>query len=123
MSNYYVMEYLYRDANNFKAFGQLLLSNNLTDRNLVDIKLFLEFGEFFVAEQVSIPTLYSQLWKYSNGPTTADHAFHEFLELRIASDEDVSSLEVWGSVDTLLAVFHDASQQWDCRKSIHCMNA
>lgn len=116
------MEYLYRDANNFKAFGQLLLSSNFTDRNLVDIKSFLEFGEFFVAEQVGVPTLYSLLWKYSNGPTTADHAFHEFAELRTASDEDVSSLKVWGSVDTLLAAFRDASQQWDCRKSIHCMS-
>lgn len=122
MKDYYVMEYMYRDASNFKAFGQLLLSNNRTHRDIDDIKTFLEFGEFFVAEQVSVPTLYSQLWKYSNGPTTADHAFHEFVKLRIASDEDVSSLKVWGSVDTLLAAFRDASQKWDCRKSIHCLN-
>ncbi len=31
MKDYYVMEYMYRDANNFKAFGQLLLTGNITD--------------------------------------------------------------------------------------------
>jgi hypothetical protein len=81
MNSYYVLEYLYRDANNFKAFGQILLSGNISENYITEIKSYLDSGEFFVAEQVNIPTLYSQLWKYSNGPTIADHTFHEFSSL------------------------------------------
>ena len=50
---------------------------------------------FFVAEQVKLPTLYSQLWKYSNGPTIADHAFHEFSFLRLATENEITSLDLW----------------------------
>lgn len=114
------MEYLYRDANNFKAFGQLLLSGKLSNIDIVEIKLFLDSCEYFVAEQVDIPTLYSQLWKYSNGPTIADHTFHEFMELRSATGEEVASLEVWGYIATLLSTFRNAGQYWDCSRSIHC---
>ncbi len=120
MINYYVMEYLYRDANNFKAFGQLLIIGKITDSDIVEIKSFLDSGEYFVAEQVDVPTLYSQLWKYSNGPTIADHAFHEFIELRSATDEEVASLEVWGDMATLSSTFRNVRQDWDCRQSVHC---
>jgi len=120
MSNYSVLEYLYRDANNFKAFGRLLLSGKLTDVGIVEIKSYLESGEYFVAEQVDIPTLYSQLWKYSNGPTSADHAYHEFIELRSATGEETTSLQVWGDIATLSSNFCHVCQQWDCTQSIHC---
>ena len=121
MKDYYVMEYMYRDANNFKAFGQLLLTGEITDSDIVEIKSFLDSGEYFVAEQVDVPTLYSQLWKYSNGPTIADHAFHEFIELRSATDKEAASLEVWGDMATLSSTFHNVRQDWDCRLSVHCL--
>jgi hypothetical protein len=120
MSNYSVLEYLYRDANNFKAFGQLLLSGKLTDVGIVEIKSLLESGEYFVAEQVDVPSLYSQLWKYSNGPTSSDHAYHEFIKLRSATDEETTSLEVWGDIATLSSNFRHVGRQWDCRQSVHC---
>ena len=83
---FYVFEYLYRDTDNFKAFGQLLVSGKITDEYIGELKSHLDYGVFFVAEQVNIPTLYSQLWKYSNGPTISDHTFHEFLSLRPANN-------------------------------------
>jgi len=33
---YYVFEYLYRDADNFKAFGQLLLSGKVVDESSLE---------------------------------------------------------------------------------------
>jgi len=120
LESYFVMEYMYRDANNFKAFGQLLISGKLTDENIIEIKSFLDSGEYFIAEQVGIPTLYSQLWKYSNGPTVADHAYHEFIKLRSATGEETSSLEVWGDIATLTSKFRNVRQDWDCRQSVHC---
>ena len=70
MKKYVVMEYLYRDADNYKAFGKILLSGNVTESYVAEIKSFLDFGEIFVAEQVGIPALYSQLWEFSNGSGT-----------------------------------------------------
>ena len=105
MNGYFVMEYMYRDANNFKAFGQLLLTGKTSDTDIVEIKTYLDSGEFFVAEQVDVPTLYHQLWKYSDGPTIADHAYHEFIELRSATDKEVATLEIWGDIVALTSAF------------------
>ena len=121
MSDYCVMEYLYRDANNFKAFGEILISGKFSDTDVDELKSLLDSGEFFVAEQVNIPTLYSQLWKYSNGPTIADQAFHEFSSIRLATENDIASLDCWGETSVLLNTFRMASQQtWDCSQSVHC---
>ena len=120
MNEYSVMEYMYRDADNYKAFGRLLLTGMLSDADNMVFKSFLDTDVFFVAEQLDIPTLYSQLWKYSNGPTIADHAFHEFISIRSATKEEISSLETWGDIATLTSTFRDVRQDWDCRQSVHC---
>ena len=118
---FYVFEYLYRDTDNFKAFGQILLSGKITDESIGELKSYLDYGEYFIAEQVNIPTLYSQLWKYSNGPTLADHTFHEFLSLRPATNKEALSLKLWGETPHMLEAFRLASQQsWDCYLSVHC---
>ena len=68
-----------------------------------------------------MPTLYSLLWKYSNGPTIADHAFHEFSSIRFATESEIESLDVWGETSVLLDTFRTACQQsWDCSQSVHC---
>ncbi len=122
MKDYYVMEYMYRDANNFKAFGELLLTGNITDSNIIEIKSLLDSGEYFIAEQVGIPALYSQLWKYSNGQTIADHAYHEFIGIRSATNEEAASLKEWGDIATLISKFQHVRQDWDCQQSVHCMS-
>lgn len=72
-------DYMYRDAGNFKAFGTVMLEGplSLADRNLIRSRL--SSGEFFIAEQVGIPPLYGGLHKWSDGPTTSDHCWHEFV--------------------------------------------
>ena len=120
MNNYRIFEYLYRDASNFKAFGQLLLIGTIPEEYIDELRSYLEFDECFIAEQVNIPTLYSRLWKYSNDPTLADHSYHEISLLKSASDEDISSMPVWGNTEYLLDNFREAHQQlWDCSLSVH----
>ena len=121
MNKYYVLEYLYRDADNFKAFGEILVFGDISEDYISEIKSYLYSSEFFVAEQVNIPTLYSQLWEYSDGQTIADHAFHEFSSIRLATEQEIVSLDLWGDASTLLDAFRLVSQEsWDCSKSIHC---
>lgn len=118
--DYYVMEYMYRDASNFKAFGQLLLSGRVSDAYVKQIKSSLEFGEYFVAEQVNVPALYPQLWQYSNGPTVSDHAYHELTGFHPASEFEIESMALWGEASTLLDNFLNSAQHWDCSLSEHC---
>ena len=121
MNNYYVLEYKYRDADNFKAFGEILVLGDVSDNYITEMESYLDFGECFVAEQVGIPILYSQLWKYSNGQTLSDHAFHEFSSIRLATKSEVQSLDLWGESSQLLDAFRLASEQsWDCRLSVNC---
>lgn len=69
-------EYLYRDAANYKNWGQVVLSNDC-DKALDEIESLIREalidGEFFVAERVNIPVLYFE--KYDRD---LDHSWHVF---------------------------------------------
>ena len=110
--NYCVLEYLYRDAANYKAWGSLLLSGFPSQENIAALRACMESGEYFVAEQVGIPPLYDELWKLSDGPTSDDHALHEFVALRAPSEDEINSLPLFGKLQSLLTVFQ-AVTKWD----------
>lgn len=101
--SYSIFEYSYRDAANYKAWGRLLLSGQVTSEQINLLSSCLDSGEFFIAEQVGIPPLYKQLWKFSDGPTPDDHVWHTFHTIRPATYEDVESLPYWGHADKILS--------------------
>jgi hypothetical protein len=115
MSDYSVFEYLYRDAANYKAWGSLLLQGQVTPEQLQQLKARLEGGEFFIAEQVGIPTLYEALWQQNSGPTANDHVWHSFDSLRPASVDEANE-PLWGSVAALLSRFARITT-WDEKQS------
>jgi len=114
-----IFEYGYRDASNYKAYGELLLSGGFNQKQQLIIEKHCESGQFFVAEQLNIPALYKQLWAYSNGPNEDDHAWHESLGLRQASIEEQRALKCWGSVDELVNRFKSVDA-WDVTLSPCC---
>jgi hypothetical protein len=79
-------DYMYRDAGNFKAFGSVILDGRLEPEERRLIQERLSSGEFFIAEQVGMPSLYRELYKWSGGPTKDDHCWHEFVEFREMSE-------------------------------------
>lgn len=107
-----VFEYLYRDGSNYKAWGSLLLSGESTHEDVTALKACLESGEYFVAEQVGIPPVYKELWDLSGGPTSDDHASHEFITLRAADENERKSLPLFGELSDLLKTFQ-AVTKWD----------
>lgn len=109
---YCVFDYMYRDGSNYKAWGSLLLSGEPTQEDVTALKECLESGEYFVAEQVGIPPVYKELWDLSGGPTDDDHALHEFVELRAATDEERKSMPLFGELSHLLKTFQ-AVTKWD----------
>ncbi|WP_430444874.1 hypothetical protein [Sphingorhabdus contaminans] len=70
--------YRYRDADNYKAEGRILILGTLEDqdRGLIQSKMASE--QFFVAEQVNVPSLYHKLYVYDDFPSSSDHSWHEF---------------------------------------------
>ena len=107
-----VFEYMYRDGSNYKAWGSLLLSGEPTHEDTNALKECLESGEYFVAEQVGIPPVYKELWELSGGPTDDDHALHEFVAIRTATDEERKSMPIFGELSHLLKTFQAVSK-WD----------
>ena len=80
--------------------------------DIAALRARLESGEYFVAEQVGIPALCKELWDLSGGPTSDDHALHEFVNLRQASAEEAATLRLFGSLSILLEAFQ-AVTTWD----------
>lgn len=117
---YCVFEYMYRDAGNWKTYGTLLLAGQ--GRGMRDlIRDCCESGDWFVAEQVGVPSLCQQHWvDCGDGPSDLDHAFHEFVDLRPASEEEAATLSDSGSLVELLERMRAAAGRWDVRLSPNC---
>jgi hypothetical protein len=117
-NDFTIFEYLYRDAANYKVWGQLLLEGVVSeiDRQVLASKF--ESGDLFIAEQLGIPALYGDLWEFSDGPTEDDHVWHTFHALRAVTPEDPSTV-VFGSVVDLVARI-EAVEEWKSELSPHC---
>lgn len=117
MKKFSIFEYLYRDASNYKSWGTLVLRGEATASDLGVLKSKFESGEFFIAEQLGIPTLYAELWEFSNGPSIDDHVWHSFFKLRPVTDEDMTE-PVFGTVKNLVAKI-SAVKEWNPELSPH----
>ena len=119
MTKFSVFSYLYRDASNYKAYGQLLLTGAATAADVKSLRQRFESGEFFIAEQLGIPALYAELWAFSSGPTSDDHVWHTFDGLKLATADDLT-LPIFGTVESLtkniksvVAWNEELSPHWD----------
>jgi hypothetical protein len=108
-----VFEYVYRDAGNWKTHGALLLIGEAQDMREA-IRSCLESGYLFVAEQAAVPSLCEQHFiDCQDGPSDLDHAYHEFVGLRLATDVEAATLQPWGTIDELILRMQSASGRWD----------
>ncbi|QKV17137.1 hypothetical protein [Oricola thermophila] len=74
------VEYLYRDASNYKRWGEFIVEGKLRKE---DLKPFLFDGEWFVPTEVGLPHLLDLPM------TEDDHWLHEFTKF-VATDEGES---------------------------------
>lgn len=100
--DYSVFEYLYRDAGNWKAWGQLLLEGASNDDDISSLRANLESGQFFIAEQLGVPTLFQAFQAQYGGPTQDDHPWHEFDCVRPATQAEINHGSVWGTMQSLI---------------------
>jgi len=85
--------YLYRDASNYKAWGEIIFRN--PDKlNLIEIEARLrsrfDSRELFVASQVSIPEVFLFL---HDRFTEDDHFFHEFHAVEFTNEQCTDSYD------------------------------
>lgn len=75
-----LVQYLYRDAGNNKIWGDVVFSNRKNlDFSVLEkgIKNSLIDGEFFVAEDVGLPSL-----RFEHYDEKLDHGWHEYFSIK-----------------------------------------
>lgn len=85
-------EYLYRDAGNYKQFGQIVIKNpNGLDIKKIneDIRKKLIDGEYFYPKQIGVP----KIEIYAFDPEM-DHEWYEFLNFSISDETPTEDINV-----------------------------
>lgn len=67
-------EYLYRDASNFKRWGEIVFAGRADEELLARLHAALHDGEWFIASQVRVPELFFVEYPLDQD----DHCWHEF---------------------------------------------
>lgn len=109
-----VFEYLYRDANNHKAFGKAAFEGSV-DPELWDSAFRkLDDGTHFIAEQVGLPSHCDQLYRWSGGASTdADHCWHEFVSVSVVEEGDLPPAVLKrGETNTFVDLLSSV-EEWD----------
>ncbi len=77
------IEYLYRDAANYKAYPEcdVIVEGEL---HWSDFEPTLHMGEMFIPADLDLPELQAQLENY---PSPDDHIWHQLLDLELTSSE------------------------------------
>lgn len=115
-----VFEYMYRDAGNWKTHGALLLTGD-AEGVRESLRECCEWGDLFVAEQVGIPSLCDRHFvECGEGPSDLDHAYHEFVNLRAATDDEALGLPLAGPLGDLVKRMRAAAGRWDVTLSPNC---
>lgn len=120
-AHYCVFEYMYRDAGNWKTYGVMLLAEQAMEHREA-VRACCEWGVLFVAEQIKVPSLCTEHWtNYSDEPSELDHAFHEFVDLRPATEEEVATMMVADTSTALLKRMQAAAGRWNVQLSPNCL--
>ena len=113
MSLFCILQYLYRDASNYKSYGEAVLAGPYSREAELQIKTALDADGLFVPEQVGLPPL-QDLHLATYGPEAGvDHAFHEFVGLRPATDVDLIAGSPACTLDAFITAVLMAGRQWD----------
>lgn len=109
---YCVLEYLYRDAANWKTYGEAVLVGQFSGDAVRQIEALLDGDLVFLPEQVGLPPLHA-LHAFTYGADAhLDHAFHEFVDLRPATDLDLIASTPMCTVDEFIVALMAARSEW-----------
>jgi len=96
------IDYLYRDAANYKVLGSIIVEGKVT---LWQLKPFLDENGAFIPDQVDMRELQDELTSF---PSEDDHVWHELLDAKPTDDEPDHE----DSAEELLRKFSEV-KRWD----------
>jgi hypothetical protein len=99
-------EYLYRDAGNYKNWGEIVFSNphNLdTDFISTMAEKVLIDGAYFVASKAGVPDLHVEIYDEN-----LDHGWHEFYSFQLTDEAPTDSQK--RDIETFIRSLQHASQ-------------
>jgi hypothetical protein len=80
-----LLEYLYRDASNYKQHGSVVLTGAMS---LKDVRHLLIDGQYFIPSQAGLPDLQHKFKAQGfDYPTEDDHAWHEIVSMRTTTKQ------------------------------------
>lgn len=77
-----LLAYLYRDADNYKEWGSIVFSGEITDDLRNRFVRALEGEEFFIADQIRVPEVFPNTWPIY----AADHCWHAFSDFELTAE-------------------------------------
>ena len=105
----------YRDAENYKAFVDVVLQGEFTREDIKSIKSNLHDGEHIIANQVGLPSPSDRMAGYDSFPNNAiDHVWTEFpLESLDKPNEHKTNLNHTINMTASAFAKAVAAQKWD----------
>ena len=99
------IEFLYRDASNYKAYNSVVVSGTFTDEQIGRIMDCLEDGMYFIPEQIDWPV------ERFSSITEDDHPWCELCETDFEITEQKPTITM--TVDEIVSRFAAAKDNWD----------
>ena len=99
------INYLYRDADNYKMHNSCVVSGEITEAQVTEIMSCLDSGEYFIPRQVGLPEK-----RFDKLDLEADHCWFELNKDGFESTEDASDVDM--TVGQLLERFCRAKNNW-----------
>ncbi|MCC8140123.1 MAG: hypothetical protein LIO67_07495 [Lachnospiraceae bacterium] len=101
------IEYLYRDAGNYKKYNTAIICGEITPEQVDMIIDCLDCREWFIPEQVGLPAERLEEFSFDSDE---DHPFLELRKTDFSLTEDAPDCDI--TVEELVANFGKAKGQW-----------
>ncbi len=102
-----IIQYLYRDASNYKKWNEVIIRGELSSEQLERIEACLFDGEYFVPRSVGLPEV-----RITDYRTDDDHCWFEWAVCDVEMEFTEACPTVDMSADELVERFEQVSQ-WD----------
>lgn len=94
------LSYMYRDANNYKQWEEIVFAGVLKDEEKLKKIKFID-GEFFIPGKVDLPDLQE---RFCAEDPEADHAWHEWHGIETTEEDPKDSRDINDFIDQMIAI-------------------
>jgi hypothetical protein len=105
------IEYMYRDAGNYKRYGTAVLAGRITPDQVRTLKASLSDDMFFIPDQIGLGGLQGTFEHGAGWNEDSDHVWHTIEAVKHTTAEPTGP-----SVDEMLAAWPTSADGWDVAK-------